>query len=217
MEEPTMRRLKDIAILGTALLALAASGCRRSSDDPPPPTPAPATGGLVTPFGTGGIITLNPTTGEDTATILVADTTSLYVIGHVEVGGAASGNFEWRIEKRNLTTGVLDGTFGGGSGVVTTTIGAGNDQPAAAVIDGSDIYIGGYDSTTGVRQGRVEKPPLSNGNLSPLSEGNRSWRISIGSSRTPPNGRGSGACWARRPLGNRGSRVSTPSSRRTAL
>ena len=85
---------KNVAILALVTLGLAVGGCRRSSSSSPP-APAPTTGGLVTGFGTGGIVTLNPTTGEDTASALATDGTSLFVIGHVEV---TTGNFEWRIE-----------------------------------------------------------------------------------------------------------------------
>jgi hypothetical protein len=53
-------------------------------------------GALVTGFGINGVVTSNPSTGDDAATAVVIDSASMYVVG----ADSAPGNSQWRIEKR---------------------------------------------------------------------------------------------------------------------
>ena len=54
------------------------------------------TGALDTAFGTGGVVTVNPSTGNDVANALLADATAIYVVGD----DTAPGSPRFRIEKR---------------------------------------------------------------------------------------------------------------------
>ena len=73
-------------------------------------------GALVVGFGTGGVVTNNPSGRTDWAGFIAIDSTYMYVTGYDESPGA--GNEQWRIEKRNLSDGALVVGFGTG-GVVT--------------------------------------------------------------------------------------------------
>ena len=74
------------------------------------------------------------------------------------------GDYEWRIEKRQLSDGSLVAGFGS-SGVVQENpkIG-GDDEPFSVAIDGTGIYLAGYDAIpSSGDEGRVEKRGLSDG------------------------------------------------------
>jgi hypothetical protein len=53
-------------------------------------------GALVSGFGTGGVVTSNPSTSMDSASAIAIDSTYMYVVGFDE----SAGNRRWRIEKR---------------------------------------------------------------------------------------------------------------------
>ena len=73
-------------------------------------------GSLIAGFGTGGVVTENPSTNyNDEAMAVAVDSSGMYVVGYDSVGPS---DCEWRIEKRSLTTGSLIGTFGSG-GIIT--------------------------------------------------------------------------------------------------
>jgi hypothetical protein len=64
------------------------------------------TGALVAGFGTNGVLTINPSNGEDGANFIIADNTYLYIVGYDEIGSPGSNNnYQWRIEKINKITG----------------------------------------------------------------------------------------------------------------
>src|SRR5436190_802754 len=67
-------------------------------------------GTLITSFGTGGVITSEPSSGTNEINAAAIDATGLYVAGVDNVGGTGG---ECRIEKRDLSTGSLI-TFGSG-------------------------------------------------------------------------------------------------------
>lgn len=122
-----------------------------------------------TQFGTGGVVSQNPTAGSDQATALALDATGgyLYVAGFDSTGAN-----EWRIEKRLASDGSLVGGFGTG-GVVTSNPTANDDQITAMVIDATNgyLYAGGYTSVaSGDPQWRIEKRSLTNGNLCTAAE-----------------------------------------------
>ena len=147
--------------LGVAIGVAAGTGCSRDDDDPAP-APAPTLGGLVSTFGSGGVVTVNPSSRDSGVVAVLTDGTDVWVIGYDEM--TASGDFQIRIEKRSASTGALVTGFGS-SGVVLSNPSGGDDQPTAAWHDGTDLYVAGYDETAGAgdTQWRIEKYALSNG------------------------------------------------------
>ncbi len=109
------------------------------------------TGALIPAFGTGGVVTSNPTNSQDTANAIAIDASGIYVAG----SDPAPGSYQWRIEKRDLTTGALISTFGT-SGVVTSNPGSSSDEAGTILVAG-EIYVAGYDSSPGNSQWRIEK------------------------------------------------------------
>jgi hypothetical protein len=68
-----------------------------------------------------------------------------------------------RHARRHTRTGALDGNFGT-SGVVISDPTAGSDWPLAITNDGTDLYVVGYESTTG-NNWRIEKRSMATGAL----------------------------------------------------
>ncbi len=122
--------------------------------------------GAETAFDEDGIIQKNPTGGDDRARAIADDLDYIYVAGY----DTANGN-QWRIEKRNISTGALctstgacaAGEFGSG-GTVTSNPSAGSDMIYNLAIDSSYIYLTGKDGTGG-NQWRIEKRNISTGAL----------------------------------------------------
>jgi len=119
-------------------------------------------GSLVSGFGTGGVVTVNPGTGNDAAYAIAIDTTAMYVVGWDE----SPGNYQWRIEKRSLTDGSLVSGFGTG-GVVTVNPSTGSDAAQGIAIDTTAMYVVGCDESPGNVQWRIEKRGLTDGSLVP--------------------------------------------------
>ncbi|MDI6787838.1 MAG: hypothetical protein QME51_05660 [Planctomycetota bacterium] len=121
-------------------------------------------GALVTSpvFGTGGVVTSDPSSLWDEAKAIAIDSTFMYVVGFDESPGA--GNRQWRIEKRRLDNGNLDSTFGT-SGVIVSNPSSGIDEPLSIAIDGNNMYVAGFDEIFGAsnRQWRIEKRGLTTG------------------------------------------------------
>ena len=121
------------------------------------------TGALVSGFGTGGVVQNNPTNGIDTPKEIKVDDTYMYIAGFDNTGLGA-----WRIEKRDKTTGALVSGFGTGGAVVLDYEPAENDEIAAMVIDTNNIYVGGFDYSSGTTlnsQSRIEKRDKTTGAL----------------------------------------------------
>ncbi len=108
-----------------------------------------STGALDAGFGSSGVITEAPTIAGIWMGIAI-DSTYMYL--------ASEDGADWRIEKRMLSTGALDASFGT-SGIVTGD--AGSIGAYGIAIDSTYMYVVG-DDTTGWR---IEKRNLSNGNL----------------------------------------------------
>lgn len=121
-----------------------------------------STGALDGAFGVAGVVTSNPSAGPDRPRSALLDSTSIYIVGEDE----ASGNLQWRIEKRSLATGALDGTFGAG-GVVVNDPSANPDNLISVAADGTWLYLGGHDMVPGNHRWRIEKRSMSTGALDP--------------------------------------------------
>jgi len=124
-----------------------------------------ADGSLVAEFGTGGVITSDPSLGDDCAQGVVRDSTAMYIVGF----DYSPGNYQWRIEKRSLTDGTLVAEFGTG-GVVTSNPSGDSDEALAIAIDSTAMYVVGYDGSLKSPpyldyQWRIEKRSLTDGTL----------------------------------------------------
>lgn len=99
----------------------------------------------------------------DIATGVAVDGTGMYVVGS-DYNGSAGSFSEWRIEKRNLATGEFVLSFGS-AGAISEHIGSFSDAASAVAVDGSGLYVGGYDTNTtgGQTECRIEKRDLSTG------------------------------------------------------
>ncbi|MCI0340374.1 MAG: hypothetical protein L0216_04370 [Planctomycetales bacterium] len=124
------------------------------------------TDGTLDPsFGTGGVVTVNPSAGPDEPAAVLHDSGDLYIVGTDESPG--TGDTQWRIEKRTAATGALVAGFGTG-GVYTSNPSSGADGARAAVADGSPgtfLLVAGFDTAPGDREWRIEKVRMSNGTL----------------------------------------------------
>ena len=121
-------------------------------------------GELVTAFDSDGIVISDPSIGNDAINTIATTSGYLFLAGYDSVPGGASPQ-QWRIEKRNITTGALDTGFDD-DGVITfnSTITADNDQVTAIAVDSSYLYITGFeDDDAGTW--RIEKRNLSDGVL----------------------------------------------------
>jgi hypothetical protein len=109
-------------------------------------------GSLIPGFGTGGVVTSDPSTGRDVANSIAIDSTAMYVVGRDE----SPGNDQWRIEKRSLTDGSPVPGFGAG-GIVTSDPSTSWDQAQGIAIDSNAMYVIGLDHSPGNEQWRIEK------------------------------------------------------------
>jgi len=124
------------------------------------------TGALNTDFGTGGVITDNPSSGNDviTAIVISSGNNSLYVVGYSYILGVTP---QYQIERRDLRSGALIAEFGT-AGVITENP-SGDGLPYAVASDTSGLYIGGFDigGTGGAPEWRIEKRDLTSGAFLP--------------------------------------------------
>ena len=109
--------------------------------------------------GTTGFV-VSSTTTNAVANSIAIDSNYMYVAGY---DNTSSGSFEWRIEKRDLTTGALVSSFGFG-GVVVYDFGtpsAGFDDVARAIaVDSTNVYVAGYETVSGAdSRWRIMKLP----------------------------------------------------------
>jgi hypothetical protein len=124
------------------------------------------TGAFVTAFGTSGAISEHISTSDDAANAISIDTAGgyMYVAGYDR--NAAGSTYEWRIEKRLLTTGAFVTAFGT-SGAISETISPNGDKLNAIAIDptGGYMYVAGYDNNTAgsTSEWRIEKRLLTTG------------------------------------------------------
>ncbi len=130
------------------------------------------TGALDTAFDGDGIATSSITAGagDERPQAIKVDAGYLYLAGYDNV----PGNGEWRIEKRDKTTGALcasgvecaAGAFGVG-GVATSNPSVNSDRIYALAIDDAYIYTAGLDSSISAADGqwRIEKRDIATGAL----------------------------------------------------
>jgi len=119
------------------------------------------TGALDTTFNAAGtvpgVIVSDPNpVGADYADAIAIDATSMYVAGSDELPDTT---WEWRVEKRDLATGLLVTSFGT-NGVYTSHPSAAvglDDEAFTIAVDASYIYVGGYDMVPGTAEWRIEK------------------------------------------------------------
>ncbi len=116
-------------------------------------------------FGTGGVITSDPSTGPDVIHGLAIDSTYLYAVGY----DCSSGNRRWRIEKRRILDGTPDLGFGS-AGVVAVDPSTGSDEATGIILDATSMYIIGFDEAVaaGDSRWRIEKRSLTDGSLDPV-------------------------------------------------
>ncbi len=127
-----------------------------------------STGVLDATFGPGGVTTSDPSlTLIDEALSLAVDSSYVYIAGYTTT---AASNENWRVEKRDKTTGALvSGTTAGGwtEGVLSITPSANSDRIRKIAIDSTYMYLVGEDrsvSSTDLKW-RIEKRKLSDGTL----------------------------------------------------
>ncbi|MCR9144731.1 MAG: hypothetical protein NXI24_21005 [bacterium] len=126
-------------------------------------------GALDPAFGTGGVITSNPSGAVDLINDLAIDESGIYLVGADRSLGAANG--QWRMEKRDRTTGALIAGFGVG-GVVQSNLVTRDDFPNGVAIDASGLYAVGFrEVSPGQKEWRIEKRDLTTGNLIPAFNG----------------------------------------------
>jgi len=113
-------------------------------------------------FDTDGVLEINPGANDDRPLYIVVDGDYIYIGGYQSI---ASGNTQWRVEKRNKTTGALcsdttncpAGAFDG-DGVYNFNYGSIDDQVYSLVVDGDYLFIGGYSGIgSGNADWRLEK------------------------------------------------------------
>ena len=115
---------------------------------------------------TGAVIwtqTSNPSTGSDDPKGIAVDATGVYVVGR-DVA-TSFPDWEWRIEKRSLTTGALVTTFGTAGVVQENPSTPTTDYADGVAIDASGLYVVGIDDITGSYEWRIEKRNLATGLL----------------------------------------------------
>ena len=115
-------------------------------------------GSLEPGFGTGGFVATNVTVTPglwELGTHIAIDSTYLYVFENVETG-VGTGDFPWRITKRDLATGTT---------TVQTVAGTGlsNQGPSGGFlwVDGTSLYVAGRDHSGNDGQWRFEKRQTS--------------------------------------------------------
>jgi len=93
--------------------------------------------------------TSNPSATDDGAYGVAVDGSGVYIVGF----DYSLGNYEWRVEKRSLTDGSLIWSQ-------TSNPSAGTDVARGVAVDGSGVYIVGYDYSPGNNEWRIEKRDL---------------------------------------------------------
>jgi len=117
----------------------------------------------------------NPSSYDDYASAVAVDSTGVYVVGDDSYPG--STNTRWRMEKRNLTTGSVIWTQ-------TSNPSSYVDSASAVAVDGTGVYIVGYDSYpgSGNARWRIEKRSLTDGSVIWVKASNPSsyWDVATG-------------------------------------
>ncbi|MBI3096622.1 MAG: hypothetical protein HYY93_00010 [Planctomycetes bacterium] len=114
------------------------------------------TGALVVAFDGDGVVNSNPSGADDgrglaTSPAILVDGSSLFLATYDRV----PGHPQWRIEKRDTSTGALVAAFDG-DGVVSSDPG-GSSIAYALAVDSSFLYVVGSDQVPGNDEWRIEK------------------------------------------------------------
>ncbi|MGA2462720.1 MAG: choice-of-anchor U domain-containing protein [Candidatus Bathyarchaeia archaeon] len=121
-----------------------------------PPQPVKA----ITPYPPAGGITWalseHMSSATDSAMGVAFDGSGVYVAGYDQ--NTAGNEYEWRVEKRSPTIGAI-------MWAVSEHISSGSDAAYAVAVDGSGVYVVGYDHNLGSDGWRVEKRSLTTGAL----------------------------------------------------
>lgn len=96
-------------------------------------------------FGTGGVTQSVPPGGFSSPTAVATDGVAMYIVGYDQT---VLGDRQWRIEKRSLSTGLLDSSFGA-AGVLTTNYSASDDEAKAVAVTGGSIFVAGFSNIAG--------------------------------------------------------------------
>ncbi len=114
------------------------------------------TGALINGFGTNGVVTSNPSSGNDIVTDIILDKNGGYI--YISGYDVIPGNNEWRIEKRTVATGALVSSFGT-NGVFTLNPSNQDDRVRTLNLDptATYIYVVGSDEGNGNTQWRLDK------------------------------------------------------------
>ncbi|MDP2930376.1 MAG: hypothetical protein Q8N56_02085 [bacterium] len=116
-------------------------------------------GALVTAFDTDGIVTNDPSTGADQIFAIASTSDAIFIAGYDLAAGAG----QWRIEKRDITTGALMTAFDT-DGIIQYNPNTDVDQITAIAVDASYLYVTGFeDDDTGVW--RIHKYDITTGAL----------------------------------------------------
>jgi len=128
---------------------------------------------------TGGVIwskSYNPSTRADAASGVAVDGTGVYIVGYDSV--PSSTNTQWRMQKRNMTTG---GVIWSKSVNPSTRI----DAACDVAVDSTGVYVVGYDNATGNLRWRMEKRSLTTGSLiwsnssNPSTRADAAWGVAV--------------------------------------
>ncbi|HET7320081.1 MAG TPA: hypothetical protein VFI84_00670, partial [Candidatus Saccharimonadales bacterium] len=103
--------------------------------------------------------------GTDAANSVAIDTSG----GYMYIGGMDSGSAnEWRIEKRDLTSGATTSP----GFAISENLSSGDDTATSVALDvsGGNLYVAGYDNSPGNAEWRTEQRSMSNGALHSTTE-----------------------------------------------
>ncbi len=117
------------------------------------------TGALVNAFDTDGVVQSNPISSGESLNAVAIDSNYIYAAGFDSLNGN-----QWRVEKRDKTTGALVNAFDT-DGVVQSNPTSSHESIMAVAIDSNYIYAAGYDYKPGNMQWRIEKRDITTGAL----------------------------------------------------
>lgn len=122
-------------------------------------------GSLVTSFDGDGVLTSDVNALADGSLLFAIDGLHMYIVGVQDLDFSGPVNASVRYEKRRLSDGGLESSFGT-AGVVVDAHGAGLDLPSAMDISDSNMFVLVLRETafgSGVMQWHLEKRSLSTG------------------------------------------------------
>ncbi len=120
------------------------------------------TGSLFEEFGRSGVVEHNPTSGYEQPYAVAADKDSVYIVG--DDNCLDSG--EWRIEKRDSSSGELEQNFGD-LGIIVVNPGPWSDSAEQVLTDANYLFIAGQQRLRGLGNPdwRLEKREKNTGSL----------------------------------------------------